>query len=250
MAEQGILRPGAVALITGASSGIGASTAARLADKGAMVICVGRNRQRLADVALRLGDRGHALELEITDPNATAGLLERLPEELRAIDVLINNAGHDIGGRQRFDLGDVNDWASIVETNVIGMIRVSHAIAKGMVARGRGHIVNVGSVAGQRVYRHGSIYNASKYAVRALTEGLRLDYADTDIRVTEILPGLTRTGFATARFHGDQTQGRGYYDQAPAAMAPDDVARAILFALEQPAHVTIAQLVVVPTREA
>ena len=144
----------------------------------------------------------------------------------------------------------MEDWASIIETNVIGMIRVSHAIARGMIERGRGHIVNVGSVAGQRVYRHGSVYNASKYAVRALSEGLRMDYADTDLRVTEILPGLTRTGFAATRFGGDQSRGSAYYDGSPAAMASDDVARTILFALEQLAHVTIAQLVVVPTREA
>lgn len=249
MAETSSLGAGTVALITGASSGIGAATAVRLAEKGARVICVGRDRKRLDGVVGQLGGRGHALELDITDP-AAASLLERLPEELRAIDVLINNAGHDTGGRQRFDQGDVEDWASIIETNVIGMIRVSHAIARGMIERGRGHIVNVGSVAGQRVYRHGSVYNASKYAVRALSEGLRMDYADTDLRVTEILPGLTRTGFAATRFGGDQSRGSAYYDDFPAAMTPDNVARTILFALEQPSHVTIAQLVVVPTREA
>jgi 3-hydroxy acid dehydrogenase/malonic semialdehyde reductase len=245
---KGILQPGAVALVTGASSGIGAATAELLAGRGARVICIGRNRARLGAVVGRLGERGFALELDVTDAAATASLLERLPEELRAIDILINNSGHDVGGRQRFDQGDVEDWASIVETNVIGMIRITHAIVPGMLARGRGHIVNIGSTAGQRVPRHAGVYSASKFAVRAFTEGLRADYADTDLRITEILPGITRTGLAQARFHGDEVKGAAYYEGFPATMAPGDVARTVLFALDQPPHVTIAQLVVVTTR--
>ena len=138
---------------------------------------------------------------------------------------------------------------SIIDANVTGMIRVTHAVVPGMLARGHGHIVNLGSVAGLQVYRDGSIYHASKFAVHALSEGLRKDYADTDLRVTEILPGLTRTGFAAARFHGDQAKGTAYYDQFPAAIEPVDIARTILFALDQPPQVTIAQLVVMPTRQ-
>jgi NADP-dependent 3-hydroxy acid dehydrogenase YdfG len=245
----GSLQPGAIALVTGASSGIGAATAGLLAARGARVICVGRNRARLAEIVERLGDRGHALELDITDAAATADLLQRLPEALRPIDILINNAGHDLGGRRRFDQGDVEEWASIIDANVTGMIRVTHAVVPGMLARGRGQIVNLGSTAGLQVYRHGSIYNASKFGVHALTEGLRKDYADTDLRVTEILPGLTRTGFAAARLHGDEAKGAAYYDQFPAAIAPEDVARTILFALDQPPHVTITQLVVMPTKQ-
>lgn len=248
MAEQ-ILRPGAIALVTGASSGIGAAVAADLAARGVRVICAGRDRARLDAVVGRIGAAAHALELDVTDPRATAQLIESLPAELRAIDILINAAGHDVGGRRRFDLGDVEEWASIIETNVTGMIRVCHAVAQGMVARGRGHIVNIGSVAGLRVYRTGSIYNASKFAVRAFTEGLRMDYADSDIRITEILPGLTRTEFAAARFHGDRQRGRDYYARFPATITAQDVARTVIFALDQPGHVTIAQLVVVPTRE-
>jgi NADP-dependent 3-hydroxy acid dehydrogenase YdfG len=201
-------------------------------------------------VVERLGERASALQLDVTDPASTAGLLERLPAPLRAIDILVNNAGHDVGGRRRFDLGEVEEWADIIETNVTGMIRVSHAIARGMVARGRGHIVNLGSTAGLKVYRSGSIYNASKFAVRAFTEGLRMDYADTDLRITEILPGVTRTGLAAARFHGDRRRGEDYYARFPGTIAAADVARAVIYALEQPQGVTVAQLVVVPTREA
>ena len=250
MAEQGILQAGVIALVTGAGSGIGAAVAEQLAAKGARVICAGRRLERLNALVQRLGQNALALQLDVADPRSTATLLERLPAELRAIDILVNNAGHDVGGRRRFDLGDLEEWASIIETNVTGMIRVTHAIAPGMVARGRGHIVNLGSVAGLRVYRSGSIYNASKFAVRAFTEGLRMDYSDTDIRVTEILPGLTRTGFAAARFHGDRHRGEDYYARFPGTIAAADVARAVIFALEQPPGVTIAQLVVVPTREA
>jgi NADP-dependent 3-hydroxy acid dehydrogenase YdfG len=247
--DQGILRAGAVALVTGAGSGIGAAVAQQLAARGVRVICAGRRLERLAPVVERLGPNASALQLDVADPASAASLLERLPAALRPIDILVNNAGHDVGGRKRFDLGEVEEWAGIIETNVTGMARVTHAIAPGMVARGRGHIVNLGSVAGLKVYRSGSIYNASKFAVRAFTEGLRMDYADSDIRVTEILPGLTRTGFAAARFHGDRQRGEDYYARFPGTIAAADVARAVIFALEQPASVTIAQLVVVPTRE-
>jgi NADP-dependent 3-hydroxy acid dehydrogenase YdfG len=250
MAQQGILQAGAVALVTGAGSGIGAAVAEQLAARGVRVICAGRRLERLTPVVGRLGAGALALELDVADPQSTASLLERLPQALRRIDILVNNAGHDVGGRKRFDLGDVEEWASIIETNVVGMIRVTHAVAQGMVARGRGHIVNLGSTAGLRVYRSGSIYNASKFAVRAFTEGLRMDYADTDIRITEVLPGITRTEFAASRLHGDRARGADYYARFPGTIAAADVARAVLYALEQPPEVTIAQLVVVPTREA
>ncbi|HET6518814.1 MAG TPA: SDR family oxidoreductase [Geminicoccaceae bacterium] len=249
-ADDPILRPGAVALVTGAGSGIGAAIARMLAARGARVICTGRDRERLERATAEIGGRAFPLQLDVTDGPAVAALPERLPEELRAIDVLVNNAGHDVGGRRRFDQGDVGDWAAILETNVTGMVRVCHAVIPGMLARGRGHVVNLGSVAGLRVLRDGSVYHASKYAVRALTEALRRDYADTPLRITEILPGLTRTGFAEARYRGDRATAEGYYAGFPQTMAPEDVARCVLFALEQPASVTIAQVVVVPTREA
>jgi NADP-dependent 3-hydroxy acid dehydrogenase YdfG len=248
--DDGILRPGAVALIAGASAGIGAATARALAETGARVICASRDKARLDELVARLGEGAHAIELDVADPASAASLVERLPESLRAIDILVACAGHDTGGRQRFDLGRVEDWASIVETNVTGMIRVCHAVVPGMVERGRGHVVTLGSVAGLRIYAGGSIYNASKFAVRAFTDALRADYKDSDLRITEILPGLVRTEFAARRFRGDTAKGTAYYDSFPDAMEPEDIARAILYALEQPARVTVAQMVVVPTHEA
>ncbi len=250
MTDDGILRPGAVALVAGASAGIGAATAEALVEKGARVVCASRTKARLDELVARLGAHAQALELDVADPASVAGLSARLPEDLRAIDILIVCAGHDVGGRQRFDLGEVEDWAGIIETNVTGMIRVCHAVVPGMVERGRGHVVTLGSTAGLTTYKGGTSYNASKFAVRGFTEALRKDYADSDLRITEILPGLVRTEFAGRRFRGDTAKGAAYYDSFPGAMEPEDIARAIVYALEQPARVTVAQMVVVPTREA
>ena len=247
---MGILGPGAVALVTGASAGIGAATAEALAEKGARVICAARDKVRLDELATRLGAGAHALELDVTDPSATASLLERLPEKLREIDILIACAGHDVGGRTRFDQGGVEDWASIIETNVTGVIRVCHAVIPGMLERGRGHLVTLGSTAGLRISADLSAYNASKFAVRGFTEALRADYGGTALRISEILPGLTRTEFAARRYRGDVARGKSYYDSFPGTLEAEDIARAIVFALEQPARMTVAQMVVVPTQEA
>jgi NADP-dependent 3-hydroxy acid dehydrogenase YdfG len=239
-----------VALVAGASAGIGAATASALAEKGARVICASRDKARLEALAARLGGGAHALELDVTDPAASAGLLGSLPQELREIDILIACAGHDVGGRRRFELGDVEEWARIVETNVTGMIRVCHAVIPGMLERNRGHVVTLGSIAGLRVNADYSVYNASKFAVRGFTEALRADYKGTDLRISEILPGLTRTEFAARRYRGDAARGESYYDSFPGTIEAEDIARAIVYALEQPPHVTVAQMVVVPTHEA
>ena len=249
MAEDGILQPGAVALVTGASAGIGAATARALAARGVAVICASRNKARLDQLVAELGAGAHAIALDVTDPASTESLIARLPEALRAIDILVANAGHDAGGRRRFDEGSVSDWASIIETNVTGMIRTWYAVVPGMVARGRGHVVTLGSTAGLYSYQGGTIYNASKFAVHGLTEALRKDYGDSDLRVTEILPGLTRTEFAARRHHGDASKGAAYYKSFAEVLEPDDIARAIVYALDQPARVTVAQMVVVPTHD-
>jgi NADP-dependent 3-hydroxy acid dehydrogenase YdfG len=249
LTEDGILQPGAVALVTGASAGIGAATARALAVRGARVVCASRNKARLDALVAELGAGAHAIELDVTDRASTESLIERLPEALRGLDILVANAGHDMGGRRLFDEGAIADWASIIETNVTGMIRTCHAVVPGMVARGRGHLVTLGSVAGLGTYKGGTIYNASKFAVHGFTEALRKDYGDTDLRVTEILPGLTRTEFAASRHRGDSEKGTAYYDSFAEVLEPDDIARAIVYALDQPARVTIAQMVVTPTHE-
>ena len=247
MAEP-ILKEGAVALVTGASSGIGRALLPMLAEAGARVIGTGRNRARLEEAMAPLGERGLPVVLDVTDGPAVATFLDRLPEDWRRVDILVNNAGQDIGGRAPFESGTADQWAGTIEANVTGLIRMSHAVLPGMLERNRGDVINIGSVSGVRTYKHGNVYIASKAAVHALTDALRLDYGDTHLRITEILPGLVKTGFATARAGGDEAQGEAFYAGFPAYMEPEDVARTVVFALQQPPHVTIAQLMVVPTR--
>jgi NADP-dependent 3-hydroxy acid dehydrogenase YdfG len=249
MTDGSLLRAGAVALVTGASAGIGTAIAEALIAKGCRVVCAARRLDRLRALAERLGPSCHPFELDVSDPGSTDGLCERLPEELQAVDVLVNNAGHDIGGRERFDLGDVEHWAGTIATNVTGLMRVTAAVIPGMVARHRGHVINIGSVSGLSVYPGGTAYNASKFAVHGFSGALRADYAGSGIRVTEIMPGTVRTDFAAARLHGDDAGGDAFYEQFDDVLAPEDIARCVVFALKQPPHVAISQLVVVPASQ-
>jgi len=239
---------GATALVTGATSGIGESIATTLVQNGCRVICAGRRVDKLAVLGETLGPASRALALDVTDASSLESLASRLPEDWRDIDILVNNAGHDEGGRRRFDEGEAEQWASIIETNVIGLIRTTHAVIPGMVARDHGHIVNIGSIAGLTPYATGTIYAGSKHAVHGFSESLRLDFAGTGIRVTEILPGLVRTNFALNRWH-DQKRADSFYDDFGDCLSPDDIARTVLFALQQPPHVVISQLVIVPSAQ-
>lgn len=236
-----------IVLVAGASSGIGAATVELLLGEGARVVAAARRMERLQSLAK---DRpGHCLplQLDVADPDSTASMVERMPEGWRNIHGVVVCAGHDVGGRARFDQADADTWTDIIDTNVNGTIRVCRAVIDQMAARGAGHIVTLGSTAGLRVYPGGSIYNASKFAVRAFTDGLRMDFAETDIRVTEILPGLTRTEFAESRW-GDGGKAQNFYDNAPGTLAPEDIADAILYAMTAPANVNVSQLLVEPTR--
>lgn len=235
-------------LITGAGSGIGAATATALIAEGHRVICSGRRLDRLEALCRQLGDNALALQLDVTNDASVDSLYERLPPNWHEIDSLINNAGHDRGGRSRFDQGATADWISIMETNVNGLIRVTRKIIDGMLQRGHGNIVNIGSTAGLRAYAGGSIYAGSKHAIHGFSEALRLDYAGSGIRVIEILPGLVRTEFAATRF-SDSERGEEYYAAADGTLAAEDVARTIIFALQQPPQVLISQLVVLPSAQ-
>jgi 3-hydroxy acid dehydrogenase / malonic semialdehyde reductase len=250
MAGNTGIAPGAVALVTGAATGIGLAVVERLAERGCKVICAGRRLDRLESVAKGLGKGAVALKLDVTDAADCKSLLERLPPAYRAIDILVNNAGHDVGGRKKLDQAEVDDLAAIVETNCIGMIRVTHAVLPAMLKRGSGDIVNLGSTAGLRTYIAGNVYAATKAFVHSFTEGLRMDCKETDVRIIETLPGITRTEFAQARQRSDAAQADAFYGKFPAVMEPDDIARAVVYALEQPRGVTVAQMLVVPTREA
>lgn len=235
-----------VAFVTGAAGGMGRAICAALVGRGNRVVLADRNAEGLRALAAELGSATYPLELDISDARAVDGCLERLPAEFATIDVLVNNAGHDIGGRKRFDLGSADDWAAIIETNLIGLMRVTRAILPGMVARNRGDIVNMSSINALRIVPDMAPYSASKAGVHMLTETIRGELAETAIRVVELNPGLTRTGIISARYRGDQEETERYFDQFKVAMAPEDIARCIVFALDQPPHVQLAQMVILP----
>ncbi len=237
---------GRVAFVTGAASGIGRAIATGLVARGAMVVLADRDAATLEPLAAALAG-AFPLVLDINDGPAVANCLDRLPEPLRAVDILVNNAGHDIGGRTRFDLGSADDWAAIIETNLIGLMRVTRAILPGMIARGRGDIVNMSSISALRLVPDQAPYSASKAGVHMLSDILRGELAETPLRVIEIMPGLTRTNIVATRHRGDQEAAERYFERFGMALDPDDIARCAFFALEQPPHVQVAQMFVLPT---
>jgi NADP-dependent 3-hydroxy acid dehydrogenase YdfG len=236
-----------IALVTGASSGIGRAIAKALLDDGCRVILAGRNQAALREAAASHTANAHVLALDVTDFPAVDAFVDHLPAGFREIDVLVNNAGHDVGGRTRFDQGSVDDWISVIETNVSGLIRVTRAVVPGMIARGRGDIVNIGSVNALRVIPTMAAYGASKAAVHAFSDGLRADLAETPIRVIEVLPGLTRSDIVVRRFRGDRARAQAYYDSFGMALEADDIAAGVLYAIDQPPRVTVAQLTILPS---
>ena len=169
-----------------------------------------------------------------------------VPPAFRPIDILVNNAGHDIGGRTRFDQGAADDWSSIIDTNLNGLMRVTRALLPDMVRRNNGDIVNISSISAIRMVPDMAAYTASKAGVRAFTDILRADLAETAIRVTEVLPGLTRTDIVLKRHRGDRKLEQEYFERFKIALEPADVARSVIFALDQPAHVQLAQIVILP----
>jgi 3-hydroxy acid dehydrogenase/malonic semialdehyde reductase len=233
------------ALVTGASSGIGEAICRMLISSQYKVIGAARTESKLHTLLEELGSSFHPLLLDVTNTESVSSLIDRLPEDFRGVDVLVNNAGHDIGGRRLFEEGSAQQWNDIIETNVQGLMRVTHAMIGGMLAGGHGHVVNIGSIAGLKPYATGAAYVTSKYAVHGFSESLRLDYAGRGVRVSEIMPGLVRSGFAGQRL-GDAKKADTFYDSVGQSLSPEDVARSVLFALQQPKHVEIAQLVVLP----
>jgi NADP-dependent 3-hydroxy acid dehydrogenase YdfG len=234
------------ALITGAASGIGRAIAAQLAAEGHRLVLTDLDLDGVSALARDIGEGATALQLDITDRGRVDRLPELVPEAFRPIDILVNNAGHDIGGRTRFDLGPADDWSSIIDTNLNGLMRVTRALLPGMVQRNRGDIVNISSISAIRMVPDMAAYTASKAGVRAFTDILRADLAETGIRVTEILPGLTKTNIILKRHRGDRAAEQEYFERFKIALDPADVARSVLFALSQPPHVQIAQLYILP----
>ena len=237
-----------VALVTGASGGIGAAVARMLAQDGHPVVMCGRDRIRLAQAAAGLAAPVHLATFDMTDPAAIAALPGSLPPGFARVDIVVNAAGHDVGGRRPFEEGEPEDWAAIVDANLTGLMRLTHPFVRGMIARkAAGDVVNIGSLGALRPAPRMAAYTASKAGMHSFSDVLRADLGRHGIRVSEILPGLTHTGFAEARLRGDAGKAAGFYAKADAVLTPADVAAAVLNALRQPRHVTVAQTVVVPS---
>jgi 3-hydroxy acid dehydrogenase/malonic semialdehyde reductase len=234
------------ALVTGAAGGIGSAIADSLVEAGHRVVLADLDGAAAARLAERLGPAAWPLRLDVTDNAAVDRLPEVIPEGFGPIDILVNNAGHDIGGRTRFDLGPADDWSSIIDTNLTGLMRVTRSLLPGMVERNRGDIVNMSSISAIRLVPDMAAYTASKAGIRAFTDILRADLAETSLRVTEILPGLTRTGIILKRHRGDRKLEQEYFERFKIALEPADIARSVLFALDQPPHVQIAQMFILP----
>ena len=234
------------ALVTGAASGIGKAIASVLLEGGARVTFADIDGEATRELAGALGRRTFPLELDVTNHPAVDRLLDEIPADFRPIDILINNAGHDVGGRTHFARGPADDWTNILDVNLTGMVRVTRAVVPGMIERNSGDIVNMSSISALRLVPETVAYTTSKAGVRAFSDGLRADLAETAIRVTEVLPGLTRTNIILKRHRGDRSLEQAYFDQARIALEPNDIARSVLFALEQPAHMQIAQIFILP----
>ena len=194
-----------IVLITGATSGIGLGCARKFAENGDKVILTGRNEQRLTEIRKELTDQGAevlTLAFDVRDREKAKKYIDDLPEEWKQIDVLVNNAGLALGLEPEYE-GNLDDWETMIDTNIKGLLLTTRLIVPGMVERNSGHIINIGSVAGDAAYAGGNVYCATKAAVKALTDGLRIDVANTAIRVTNLKPGLVETNFSNIRFHGD-----------------------------------------------
>jgi NADP-dependent 3-hydroxy acid dehydrogenase YdfG len=235
---------GKIVFVTGASSGIGAATALAFAAEGARLLLAARRAGKLADVAARALERGasavHSIALDVRDRRAVQRAIDELPPVWAEIDVLVNNAGLS-RGMEKLYVGKIEDWEEMIDTNVKGLLYLCRAVVPGMVARGRGHIVNLGSVAGELTYPNGAVYCATKAAERAINDGLRQDLLGTPVRVTSVDPGMVETDFSLVRFHGDAERAAKVY-KGIMPLTPEDVADAILWAVSRPDHVNIARV--------
>ena len=234
------------AVVTGAAGGMGRAITEALLESGRRVVLVDRDPESLRQFAAKMGDSTFPIQLDVTDAKSVDRLPDLIPNAFKPVDILINTAGHDIGGRTRFDVGPADDWSGIIQTNLIGLMRVTRSILPDMVKRNSGHIVNISSINAVRIIPDMAAYSTSKAGVHMFTETLRGELAETAIRVTEMQPGLTRTGIVLTRYRGDRKKEKDYFGQFKLALDPADVARSILFALDQPPHVQIAEMMILP----
>lgn len=240
-----------IVFITGATSGIGEGCARKFAAMGSDLILNGRNTEKLAELKAELTAKGVdvlTLTFDVRDREAMRAALDSLEGKWKNIDVLVNNAGLVIGLDKEFE-GNLDEWDVVLDTNVRALLAMTRMVVPGMVERGRGHIINIGSIAGDAAYPGGSVYCATKAAVKALSDGLRIDLVDTPLRVTNIKPGMVETNFTVVRYRGDKERADDFY-KGIHALNGDDVAEVVYFAASAPAHVQIAEVLVMPTNQA
>ena len=238
-------------LITGATSGIGLACARKFSQNGDRLILTGRNEQRLKEICKELREKGTevlTLVFDVRNRKIAEKLMAELPEEWKKIDVLVNNAGLAIGLDKEYE-GNLDEWETVIDTNIKGLLTMTRLVVPGMVERNSGHIINIGSVAGDAAYAGGNVYCATKTAVKALTDGLRIDVADTAIRVTNLKPGLVETNFSNVRFRGDNERADSLY-RGIKPLVGDDIADVAVYAANAPEHVQIAEVLILATHQA
>lgn len=237
--------------ITGASSGIGEACAKQFAACGARLIITARRIERIKKLAAALTKEHQAdilpIQLDVQDKEQVAKVIRELPTNWQAIDILVNNAGLALGS-DKIQNGDIKNWETMVNTNILGLLYVTHAILPGMLKRNHGHIINIGSVAGHDYYVSGNVYCATKHAVKAINKSLRLDLSGSDIRVTEINPGLTQTEFSEVRWNSKERADQFYSGLTP--LCADDIADTVLYCATRPQHVNIEEMIIFPTAQA
>jgi 3-hydroxy acid dehydrogenase/malonic semialdehyde reductase len=238
-------------LITGATSGIGKSTAELFAKNGYDLIITGRRAERLQVVKQdleKLGVNVLTLCFDIRKLNEVKAAVASIPSEMKQIDILVNNAGL-ASGLSTIQDGDIDDWEKMIDTNVKGLLYITREIAPLMVESRKGHIINIGSIAGKEVYANGNVYCATKHAVDALNKGMRIDLLPHGIKVTSINPGMIETEFSVVRFHGDEERAKKVYEGIN-PLTPEDIAETIYWTASRPAHVNINELIIMPTAQA
>lgn len=240
-----------IALITGASSGIGEACARKFAEGGYDLILTARRAEKLAELKAELeaeGTKVKTLTFDVRDAESAEKAVDSLEPEWRKIDVLINNAGLALGLDKEYE-GDPDDWNSMIDTNIKGLLTMTRLIVPGMVERNEGHVINIGSVAGDAAYAKGNVYCATKAAVKTITDGLRIDLAETAVRVTNLKPGLVETNFSNVRFHGDNQRADNVY-KGITPLTGADIADVAFYAASAPKHVQIAEVLILATHQA
>lgn len=240
-----------IALITGASSGIGEACARKFAEGGYDLILTARRAEKLAELGAELeaeGTKVKTLTFDVRDAEAAETAINSLEPEWRKIDVLINNAGLALGLDKEYE-GDPDDWNTMIDTNIKGLLTMTRLIVPGMVERNEGHVINIGSVAGDAAYAKGNVYCATKAAVKTITDGLRIDLAETAVRITNLKPGLVETNFSNVRFHGDNQRADNVY-KGITPLTGADIADVAFYAASAPKHVQIAEVLILATHQA